>query len=333
MKKICFIVPYFGKLPNYFQLFLQSCKYNPDYTWLIFTDDETSYNYPSNVTKISMTFEKLKDIISNKFEFQVALDTPYKLCDFKPTYGYIFEDYLNDYKFWGHCDIDTIMGNLNHFLTDDFLEKYDKIFALGHMTIYKNTYENNRVFMKEYKGRSLYQEYLTDPQNRIFDEDCLNEYNIHNIFKNHNKKVFEGDFSLNLYYNNLKFIRTYYVGLNNAPKSHGHLIEKYRKALYLWKNGNIVRFFAYKKQLKAEQFLYIHFQGRKMTIMLKSAETNTIRISPNLFTCFNNNISLAFVSKCKPIVAYRGLLREACVYSLRNMKVIKSKLIDKLRNR
>ncbi|WP_368731163.1 DUF6625 family protein [Lacticaseibacillus paracasei] len=37
MKKCCFVIPYFGNFPNYFQLFLNSCKKNPHYDWLFFT--------------------------------------------------------------------------------------------------------------------------------------------------------------------------------------------------------------------------------------------------------------------------------------------------------
>ena len=47
--KVVLITMYFGKLPNYFSLFLKSCEKNKDFNWLIFTDDNTNYNYPKNV--------------------------------------------------------------------------------------------------------------------------------------------------------------------------------------------------------------------------------------------------------------------------------------------
>lgn len=40
MKSIIIIVPYFGEFPNYFQLFLNSCKYNESINWVIITDKE-----------------------------------------------------------------------------------------------------------------------------------------------------------------------------------------------------------------------------------------------------------------------------------------------------
>ena len=60
-KKICLIILYFGKLPNYFDLWLNSCKYNSSIDFLIFTDDRTEYDYPKNVRVIYTSFEKIKE--------------------------------------------------------------------------------------------------------------------------------------------------------------------------------------------------------------------------------------------------------------------------------
>ena len=49
MKSICYVVPYFGKFPVSFPLWLVSCGANPTVDWLIFTDDTTPYDYPQNV--------------------------------------------------------------------------------------------------------------------------------------------------------------------------------------------------------------------------------------------------------------------------------------------
>ena len=57
--KVAFIVPYFGTFPQYFQLFLKSCELNPNYDWLLFTDDERLFNYPSNVHVNLISFNSL----------------------------------------------------------------------------------------------------------------------------------------------------------------------------------------------------------------------------------------------------------------------------------
>ena len=125
--KIALIVPYFGTLPDYFQLFLDSCAWNPGFDWLIFTDDHRPFRYPKNVRKIPMTFEGCKALIQSRFDFEIALPTAQKLCDYKCAYGYIFREYLEGYDWWGHCDLDQIFGNLGAFITEEMLHTYDKV--------------------------------------------------------------------------------------------------------------------------------------------------------------------------------------------------------------
>ena len=69
MLSIVFICPYFGKLPkNQFPLWLKSCKYNYNIDWIIFTDDKTKYDYPTNVKVIYMKFDEFKDILQKKLK-------------------------------------------------------------------------------------------------------------------------------------------------------------------------------------------------------------------------------------------------------------------------
>lgn len=77
-----------------------------------------------------MTFKECQRLVQSKFNCNVKLENPYKLCDLKPMYGYIFEEYIKEYKYWGHCDTDTLMGDLDGVLTEDLLNRYDKLFVL-----------------------------------------------------------------------------------------------------------------------------------------------------------------------------------------------------------
>ena len=38
-KKIAFVVPYYGKFPDYFPLWLKTCGTNPTIDFLLFTDE------------------------------------------------------------------------------------------------------------------------------------------------------------------------------------------------------------------------------------------------------------------------------------------------------
>ena len=327
MKRVCLIIPYFGKLPNYFQLFLKSCAANSDYNWLIFTDDNTAFDYPNNVTRVLTSFEEIKKLFVSKFDFKIALDTPYKFCDFKPTYGYVFEEYLKDYLFWGHCDIDTIMGDLSQFLTEDFLSQYDKIFALGHMTLYRNTPENNRIFMRPYKGKILYEKYLANPKICAFDEDCKDEYNIHSIFKAEGKRVYEGDFSLNFDISNFLFRRVRYVGIQSRPLTHGHIAENVKDALYLWNKGKVCRYYVVNDGIVKESFLYVHLQMRKMFLMPKVFDSECIRISPNVFSSFDDKIDKKYFHSFHKVVYYPGLFNSIYHYSWWNFRSFLGRLV------
>ena len=173
MNRCVLILPYFGEFNNYFPLFLKSCGSNKD------------YDYPDNVKIVPMSLKDFKDIAAEKLGFSPCIPRPYKLCDFKPAYGLIVEDYIQGYEYWGHCDCDLLFGNLSDILTPILDLNYDKIFAVGHLTIYKNTYENNRIFMREHNGVLLYRNVFTSERIWGFDESqCdLGGNNVHEIFK------------------------------------------------------------------------------------------------------------------------------------------------------
>lgn len=283
MNKACFIIPYFGKLPNYFQLFLKSCRLNPDFNWLIFTDDNTNYDYPPNVKRIILSFYELRKLIAEKFDFEIALSRPYKLCDLKPAYGYIFYDYIAEYHFWGHCDLDTIMGDLSHFLTDSLLTDYDKIFCLGHLSLFRNSEEINTLFMSDVKGRKLYKEVFQCELNQWFDEPWKDEFNINQIFVNKGKRIYEKDLSLNPSRGYGKFRRTVFQGMDNTSINRGYKVEEYKDALYLWENGNICRYFMDNGVLIREDYPYIHLQARKMRVSLEAVTADVYKIVPDEF--------------------------------------------------
>lgn len=278
--RVVFIIPFFGKFNNYFPAFLKTCECNPQFTWMIFTDDETKYNYPDNVIRYKMTFEELKEKISSKFDFNIEMPNAYKLCDFKPAYGYIFEEYIKEYDWWGHCDIDLLLGDLSTFITDELLDNFDKLFCLGHMVLYKNTYENNRIFMDDYKGKALYKQVYSNPLICWFDEEWKDDNNINRIFLNSGKKVLQVDWSANFLIWENEFIRTVYK-YNDTENKFLYENDNVRDALYYWKDGKCKRAFIKDGILITEEFLYIHLQKRKMK-MDPGILTNTMfKIVPN----------------------------------------------------
>lgn len=134
------IIPYFGKMPSYYKMWEMSARKNSTVDFLIITDDMDVVSR-DNIKVVHMKFEDLKKRVQKKFEFDICLEKPYKLCDYKPAYGLIFDEELKGYDFWGHCDIDLIFGDIRHFVTDQILEENDKIYEHGHFCLYRNVPE------------------------------------------------------------------------------------------------------------------------------------------------------------------------------------------------
>lgn len=146
--KVLIIIPYFGNLPKIMPAFVDSCRLNSKLDFLIYTDDDdiNSMNLPSNVKVKISTFEYVKSLVPE--DIREGLKTPYKLCDYKPVYGEMFKSYLVGYDFWGYCDVDLILGKVDSFLEGLNLAQYDRLFDLGHLTLYRNNIEINSLYGK-----------------------------------------------------------------------------------------------------------------------------------------------------------------------------------------
>ena len=271
-KKIVLVIPYFGKLPNYFQIFLDSCAYNTDFDWLIISDNTTLYNYPKNVHFIKMSFDKCKELVQSHFDFQITLHTPQKLCDYKCAYGYIFSDFLNEYDWWGHCDLDQIFGNLGTFITEDMLNIYDKIGSIGHMTLYRNIPENNRVFMSN--GR--YREVFTTERGCGFDEWM--QGNVNDIYIKTGRPVFLENFGADI-----NAYRTSFQLVDYDIEKGVYTQSSVSNSVFLWNRGELTQIYKENGQLKFSEYPYVHFQKRSMEDHRSNKMRDNFYIIPNRF--------------------------------------------------
>ena len=158
----CFVVCYIGKPPAGLEIFFKSCEKNPDYDFLIFTDCIHPELAPANVTIVQTTLQELAQLASKTVGFEVALHTPYKLCDFKVAYGAMFESYLAPYDFWGTTDLDVVLGNISIFISPEILKHYDVInghqdYLVGHFTLYRNAPLLNTMFAQSKDYKRIYQ--------------------------------------------------------------------------------------------------------------------------------------------------------------------------------
>lgn len=244
--KICVIGVYFGKLPSYFNLWLQSCYNNPKIDFLIFTDQDLESNH-KNVIFEKMTLKEMKKIAEKKLKMEISLEKPYKCCDFRPAYGVIFEDYLKGYCYWGHCDFDMIFGDIYSFIKKYDYEKYDKFLSNGHLSLYKNNDIINNAFKLPGSECGEYLVVFTNDKSYIFDElTGINKILIKNQFKVFDKRIF-ADIS--------EIYSRFRLALDD---------KNYNNQIFYYEKGKIFRSYIEKNNLNKEEFIYIHFKRRNM---------------------------------------------------------------------
>jgi hypothetical protein len=268
-RRIAMIQPYFGTLPNYFSLALKSYEYNADFDWYLFTDDRAPYDYPPNVIVTYTTLERLKAAFQQHFEFPIALERPYKLCDYKPLYGHLFADHLKGYDFWGHFDPDVIFGRIKDFIPDELFRQYDKIFDRGHFALYRNTPAVNLVYREQVANCVHYRTVLASERNWGFDEraDGVNA-----LFALRHLKLYIGFPIANIFYGDY------------ALRLHGEARGKETKSgqsCFAYEKGGIYRYFLMADDIHREEFMYIHLEKRKMEVLCR--DTSTYLIYGNAF--------------------------------------------------
>jgi len=142
---------YFGPLPFYAPLFFKSAGANAAIDFFIITDRYPPCALPPNVRLLRINRTAFERLASEKLGYLMRLDSPRKLCDYKPAYGRIFSDYLRRSNYWGHIDFDIVWGNIPRFLHPAVEQGYEIISAdgkriSGPCTIYKNTHHLRELF-------------------------------------------------------------------------------------------------------------------------------------------------------------------------------------------
>lgn len=292
MKKytLCFVVPYFGKLPSNIEIFLKTCEYNKNFNWLLFTDDKTKYQYPDNVLNVQCTFEQFVNKIQKKIKIPISVNTPKKLCDYKPAYGYICENELKRYDFWGYCDLDQMFGDLNKFIKDEILEKYDKLFCLGHMTIFRNNEKTNKLFMKEINDKTYlktnYKQIFQDENNNVFDEWPDKIVNINVLAQIYNIPTYYESNMVDIVPFRSTFVDTQY----SVEKQEWNIDNSRKNFIVLWEQGKI--YICTKNRIgniSKVEVGYVHMQKRKIKLVNKCKKnTSCIIVIPNKYYCLED---------------------------------------------
>ncbi|MBO4707561.1 MAG: hypothetical protein J5594_03255 [Elusimicrobiaceae bacterium] len=273
--------PYFGKLPAIFDLWLQSCGYNKEILFIVFTDDVYNGILPENVQIKQMKFAELQSLVQSKFDFPISLKTPYKLCDYRPAFGYIFEKYLQGCDYWGYCDLDMIFGEIHKFLPK---QSYGKISHLGHLCLYRNIPEITKAFMLTSAHNFNYKDIFSSPTHFAFDEN--DDYGINAIFRHNKLSIYPFEnfiADVNCLYHN--FMLSHY-------QNPGFVLE-YGKRIFSIENGQVYAQTLTAESIETKEYAYIHIQKRRLERIFKDTPQKYL-ITPAGFEPWQE-ISLNFI--------------------------------------
>lgn len=132
LRKI-FIMPYFGDLPDWYDKFELPKGYD------ILLDQD---------------LKGFKERVRQKLGIEYpGLLGGVKVWDYRCALGYLYEEEIKGYDFWGHTDFDVVFGDVDKWVTDEFLSELDvhsnhNTYVCGCWSLYRNTPELNRLFLR-----------------------------------------------------------------------------------------------------------------------------------------------------------------------------------------
>ncbi len=91
--------PYFGRWLAWINFFVESCKWNRDIHWRLYTDCGEPENRADNIDFVPVKFEDYKAFVRARLGTTFDPVQSYKLCDLKPALGLVHEQDTIDYPF------------------------------------------------------------------------------------------------------------------------------------------------------------------------------------------------------------------------------------------
>jgi hypothetical protein len=268
-KSTCIIFAvYFGRLPTYFDVFLRSVELNAEVDFLLVTDQPIALT-PANLKVEKMNLDQFRKIASEALGMPVVIPRPYKVCDFRPAFGHIFEKYIQGYSHWGHCDLDVIFGNILGIIPREAFTSYSKILIRGNFAIYRNTPAANAWYRTVLPGVD-YRRVFSTPNPFHFDESA----GILRILRHLDVSIWNEECIFNIEWEQFRM-----RAVGSAPGYHS----------YVWRDGRIFEYsHASGSEVEVREALLIHLMKRQMAApKFDVRNANQIVIGPDGFHLFD----------------------------------------------
>ncbi|WP_336985432.1 DUF6625 family protein [Altererythrobacter aquiaggeris] len=287
--KTVIVSVYIGELPGHFDLWMRSAGLNPAFEFLIITDQAAPASAPSNVRFWHRELEELKDFWSQSLGLNAALSDPYKLNDFKPLF-WMLVDNLDDYDYWGFCDLDTLLGDLSGSISPR-LGNYDAILSEGHLRLFRNRPEMHRLWEKvasPMSGRNI----LARPGFFGMDEHS-----------GINKPLMEGNYG---WFSDPPLVADIDPSFRRFRCLPFH--ENDRHQAFFWQDGKVFRESIRDGVYQLSEYAYIHFQKRKMHFNPQCLHADAVDIGPGGFSVRDDSkASVADIDRRNPPTIFPNL--------------------------
>jgi hypothetical protein len=264
MYKIIFLIPYFGKFPEWSDLFFETIKKNSTVDFYFFTDCDIE-KYPApNIEFLKISFQDYLKLVNKNKDLNFKPENAYKLCDLRPLYGNLHANIIEGYDFYGWTDLDILFGDIRSFYTDDILKHYDvfsthEVRISGHFSLFRNTLKNKMMYKNIYK----WQEALSKKEFVGIDEHGLTNAYLMTFFDKINEKFdLHIDNFITKYFSKIRrkriFLKEQFTTpFTTIPWIDGSINSK-QPSLWFYKNGSITN-----DRDTSRNFIYIHFMNFK----------------------------------------------------------------------
>jgi hypothetical protein len=196
-------------------------------------------------------------------------ERPYKACDYKPLYSCLLDLAPGHWEFWGHCDLDMIFGDVRAYLTPRLLAANDRIFGLGHFSVYRNDDKTNNFYRLPHPALD-YREILSDSKSRGFDEHL----GVNKIWRLHRGRFHEDESvvaDIDPHTRALRRTSTTSFAVNSGPQ------------LFGFDRGRVFRLYKRGRRMLSQDFMYVHFQKRHFSVPPLPADCESAWLTPSGF--------------------------------------------------
>jgi len=168
--KALLILPFSGPFGPWLPLYLHSLA-NQHTLDLLLLSDTVPPELPSNVRHVPMTFDDIRERANARLKTPVRLHRGRNICDLRPAFGLVFEEFTQGYEYWAFGDEDVLYGDLDRMLAPHLDGTADLVFPAlngksGHLTIVKNHPRTNELAMND----PVYKDVLNSQEHWAYDE-------------------------------------------------------------------------------------------------------------------------------------------------------------------